>query len=59
VAIQGLVGKLGTLVVAVLFIMVGGAGAGGAGVPELSVPGVDQRAAASTAAVAAPVGPLP
>ena len=27
--------------------------------PELSVPGVDQRAAAETAAVAAPVGPLP
>jgi hypothetical protein len=27
--------------------------------PELSVPGVDQHAAASTAAVAAPVGPLP
>ena len=27
--------------------------------PELSVPGVDQYAAASTAAVAAPVGPLP
>jgi hypothetical protein len=27
--------------------------------PELSVPGVDQRAATETAAVAAPVGPLP
>jgi hypothetical protein len=35
VAIQGLVGKLGTLVVAVLFIMVGGAGAGGAGLALL------------------------
>jgi hypothetical protein len=31
VAIQGLLGKLGTLVVAVVFIMVGGASAGGAG----------------------------
>jgi hypothetical protein len=35
VAIQGLLGKLGTLVVAFLFIMVGGAGAGGAGVALL------------------------
>ena len=35
VAIQALVGRLGTLVVAVLFIMVGGASAGGAGVALL------------------------
>jgi hypothetical protein len=35
VAIQGLLGKLGTLLVAFLFIMVGGAGAGGAGVALL------------------------
>jgi hypothetical protein len=35
VAIQAIVGKLGTLVVAVLFIIIGGAGAGGAGVSLL------------------------
>jgi hypothetical protein len=35
VAIQGLIGKLGTLVVVVLFIMIGGPGAGGAGVALL------------------------
>ncbi len=35
VAIQGLLGKAGTLVVAVLFIMVGGASAGGGGVALL------------------------
>lgn len=35
VAIQTLVGKLGTLLVALLFIIVGGAGAGGAGVALL------------------------
>ena len=37
VAIQALVGKLGTLLVAVLFIMVGGASAGGAGVSLLPI----------------------
>ena len=35
VAIQSLVGKLGSLVVALLFIVIGGAGAGGAGVALL------------------------
>ena len=35
VALQGLLGKLGTLVVAVFFIVLGGAGAGGAGVALL------------------------
>jgi hypothetical protein len=35
VAIQGLIGKLGTLVVVLLFVMVGGPGAGGAGVALL------------------------
>ncbi len=35
VAIQALVGKLGSLVVALLFIIIGGAGAGGAGVALL------------------------
>ena len=35
VAIQGLIGKLGTVVVVLLFVMIGGAGAGGAGVALL------------------------
>ena len=35
VALQGLLGKLGTLVVAVFFIVLGGASAGGAGVALL------------------------
>ena len=35
VAIQGLIGKLGTVVVVLLFVMIGGAGAGGSGVALL------------------------